>query len=275
MIDLHLHTNASDGRCSPAELVARAAAAGLSVISVVDHDTFAAQPEVDAAAAAAGLRTLPGIEITSVWQGLDVHVLGYYLDPASPDLERFLTAQRDDRIRRVREILERLQGLGCAVDLEQVLAPAGQRVPHAVGRPLVARALVERGYVADIQDAFDRYLRAGQPAFVPRIGPTPPEVARRIVAAGGIASLAHPGLLNHDELIPGLVSAGMQAIEVYHPDHGVETVARYRAIADRHGLAVTGGSDYHAEPTREPLLGRVTLPPDDFERLEMLAAAGR
>lgn len=270
MIDLHLHTNASDGRCSPADVVSRAAAARLSVISVVDHDTFAAQAEVASAAAAAGLRTVPGIEITAVWQGLDVHILGYYLDPARPDLQRFLEAQREDRVRRVTEILRRLSDLGMGVDLEQVLVPVGERVPHAVGRPQVARALVQSGYAADTREAFDRYLAEGQPAFVPRIGATPPEVARLVVTAGGIASLAHPGLLDRDQLVPGLVDAGMQAIEVYHPEHAPETVVHYRAMAERYGLAITGGSDYHAEDTRDVTLGRMTLPPADFERFEAL-----
>ncbi len=271
MIDLHLHTNASDGRCSPAELVARAADARLSVISVVDHDTFAAQSEVAAEAARAGLHTISGIEITAVWQGLDVHILGYYLDPAMPDLVRFLERQREDRIRRVHAMIDRLRAFGIDLDFEQVVSPAGERAPHAVGRPQVARALADGGYVADMRDAFDRYLAEGRPAFVPRIGATPADVARLVVAAGGIASLAHPGLLGHDEVIADLAGAGMQAIEVHHPDHSPDVVLHYRAIAKRHGLAVTGGSDYHADQSRDVALGRVTLPPDDFERLQALA----
>jgi len=271
MIDLHLHTDASDGRCSPADLVARAARVGLSVISVVDHDTFAAQPEVASEAARAGLRTVSGIEITAVWHGLDVHVLGYYLDAARPDLAQFLERQRADRVRRVHAMIERLAALGVHLDFEQVVSPAGKPAPHAIGRPQVARALVAGGYVAGMPDAFDRYLAEGRQAFVPRIGPTPAEVSRLVVAAGGVASLAHPGLLGHDEVIPGLAAAGMQAIEVYHPDHSPEAVAHYLAVATRHRLAITGGSDYHAEEGREPVLGRVTLPAADFERLEALA----
>ena len=275
MIDLHLHTDASDGRCSPGELVARAAAVGLSVISVVDHDTFAAQPEVAVEAARAGLRAVPGIEITAVWQGLDVHVLGYYLDPGRPDLARFLENQRADRVRRVHAMLDRLGALGMRVDFEQVAAPSGARAPHAIGRPQVARALVERGYVGGTDEAFARYLGEGRPAFVPRIGATPAEVVALVVVAGGVAALAHPGLLGRDEVIPGMVAAGMQALEVYHPDHPPETVARYQAVAKRHGLAVTGGSDYHADEGRAAALGRVTLPPADFERLDAIARPRR
>jgi predicted metal-dependent phosphoesterase TrpH len=272
MVDLHLHTNASDGRCSPAELVARASAAGITVLSVVDHDTFDAQPDVARHAATAGLRAVTGIEITAVWNGIDVHVLGYFLDPPSADLRRFLERQREDRVRRVQAMLDRLRALGVPVPFEDVVVPVGSRPPHAIGRPQVARAMVRAGHVANIHEAFDRYLAEGQPAFVPRSGSAPADVVRLIVASGGIASLAHPGLLGRDELIPALATAGMQAIEVYHPDHSPEVVACYSAIAQRCGLAVTGGSDYHGEQTHgAPLLGRVTLPSKDFERLDTLA----
>jgi predicted metal-dependent phosphoesterase TrpH len=275
MIDLHLHTNASDGRCSPRQLVARAVDARLSVISVVDHDTFAAQVEVARLASDAGLRAVPGIEITAVWKGLDVHVLAYCVDPARGDLERFLERQREDRLRRVNAMLDRLYALGLPVDFAQVVVPVGNRTPHAIGRPQVARALVRAGHATDTREAFDRYLADGQPAFVPRIGATPAEVVRLVVAAGGIASLAHPGLLGRDELIPDLVAAGMQAIEVYHPDHSPETVARYHAVAERYSLVPTGGSDYHAEETHGASLGHVTVPPADFERLETMARERR
>jgi predicted metal-dependent phosphoesterase TrpH len=270
MIDLHLHTDASDGRCSPAELVARVTDARLSVISVVDHDTFAAQSEVHTRAARAGIRTIPGIEITAVWRDLDVHVLGYYLDPARPDLARFLEEQRADRVRRVHAMIDRLRAFGVQLDFERVVAPAGEPRPHAIGRPQIARALIAAGVVADAREAFDRYLAEGRPVFVPRIGAMPAEVVRLVVAAGGVASLAHPGLLGHDEVIPDMVAAGMQAIEVYHPEHTAEAVAYYRGLARRYGLAASGGSDYHAEEGRDVGLGRVTLPAEDFERFQAL-----
>jgi predicted metal-dependent phosphoesterase TrpH len=260
MIDLHLHTNASDGHCSPRELVARAAAARLEVISVVDHDTFAAQSEVAGLAAEAGLRVVPGIEITAVWHGLDVHVLGYYVDPAGSEIAAFLERQRVDRVRRVKAMLERLRKLGLPLEFEQVVVPVGDRTPHAIGRPQVARALLRAGYVADMREAFDRYLGEGRPAYVPRIGAEPVDVVRLVAAARGIASLAHPALLGRDEIIPGLVAAGMQAIEVYHPDHAADSVARYEEVSRRYGLARTGGSDYHADDAHGGSIGQVTLP---------------
>ncbi len=271
MIDLHLHTNASDGRCSPGELVARAAAARLSVVSVVDHDTFAAQAEVAERAARAGIRSVSGIEITAVWHDRDVHVLGYYLDPANKELAEFLVRQRADRVRRVRAMIGKLADLGVCLDFAQVVAAEGQAPARSIGRPQVARALVAARHVADMREAFDRYLEEGRPAFVPRIGAAPAQVVRLIVGAGGIASLAHPGLLGQDELIPGMAAAGMRAIEVYHPQHGPEMVARYRAAACEHGLAMTGGSDYHGDDERDEALGSVALPAEDFERLEALA----
>jgi predicted metal-dependent phosphoesterase TrpH len=269
VIDLHLHTNASDGRCSPREVIRLAAASGLSVVSVVDHDTFAAQAEVSEQASASGLRVVTGIEITGVWQGSDVHVLGYYLDPSNTVLAAFLERQLADRTRRAHAILDRLRALKVPVDFAQVVVPVGSRTPHAIGRPQVARALVRAGHVVDTREAFDRYLAEGRPAFVPRSGATPADVVRLIVAAGGVASLAHPGLLGRDELIPDLVAAGMRAIEAYHPDHSEDAVARYVAVARREGLAVTGGSDYHGDEAHgASLLGRVTLPAADFEYLE-------
>lgn len=269
MIDLHLHTNASDGRCTPAQLVARAREAALTVISVTDHDTFAALPEVEPLAASAGIRLVTGIEITAVWRELDVHVLGYYLDPSNPTLAAFLLAQRADRVRRVTLMLDRLSALGLPVNYEQVIKPVAGRPPHSIGRPQVARALVAAGHAADTNDAFGRYLAEGRPAFVPRVGVEPADVVRLIVRAGGVASLAHPALLEHDELVPALVAAGMQAIEVYHPDHDEDATARYAGMARRYDLAMTGGSDYHADPAYGARLpGAVKLPREEFERLE-------
>jgi predicted metal-dependent phosphoesterase TrpH len=271
VIDLHLHTTASDGRSSPAALVDLAVRAGLSVISVVDHDTTAAVAEVSRLADAAGLRLVPGIEMTAVCGTTDVHVLGYHLDVRSATLQRFLDLQRRRRVERVHAMLARLEALGVAVAFEQVTEPVGGRTPHAIGRAQVARAMARAGYVADASEAFDRYLGEGQPAHVPREGAGPEEVVGLIVACGGIASLAHPALLGRDDLLGPLASAGMQAVEVYHPDHSAEDVARYRRLAREHGLAVTGGSDFHGEQGHGvATLGHIVLPPDDYARFDAL-----
>lgn len=272
MIDLHLHTTASDGRCSPGELAGRAVAAGLRTISVTDHDTVAAIDEVRAAAPS--LRVVAGIEITAVADGRDVHILGYFIDHHSPVLAAFLETQRALRVERVREIARRLEALGAPVDVDRILVPAARHPGRSVGRPLLARALVEAGHVATAQEAFDRYLAHGQAAFVPRTGRSPARVVRTIHDAGGVASFAHPGVTRKDTLLETLVEDGLDAVEVYHSEHDAHAVARYQALATRHGLAVTGGSDYHGEIDggygRRVLAG-VTLPPEHFEALEARA----
>ena len=277
MIDLHLHTTASDGRLLPTELVGRASAAGLTTISVTDHDTLAGIAEAAAAASAAGMRLIPGIEITAVYKERDVHMLGYFIDVDNERLAAFLEQQRALRVSRLREIGERLAALGAPLEVEGVLGDAAARPGSSVGRPLLARALIEAGHVQTLQEAFDRFLASGMPAFVPRRGSTPEHVVEVIHAANGIASLAHPGVTARDEISGPLVQAGLDAIEVYHSDHSPEQQRAYAEIAQRHGLAISGGSDFHGDmPADSPkakraTLGRVFLPPDALQELEARA----
>src|SRR5688572_20695551 len=168
MVDLHLHTTVSDGRCTPRELVDRAGAAGLSVIAVTDHDTVAGVAEVQAHAGALGILAIAGIEITAVDAHQDVHMLGYFLDPANTTLGEFLVAQRTIRIARVEAIGERLAALGMPVDLQPLLEEARRQTGRSIGRPKVARAMIHAGYVTDTREAFDKWLGHGCPAFVPR-----------------------------------------------------------------------------------------------------------
>jgi predicted metal-dependent phosphoesterase TrpH len=268
MIDLHMHTTASDGRSTPEELVAEVASKGIRIMAVTDHDTIAGVAACRRAARDAGVTCHVGIEITSVDQGRDVHVLGYGVDPAHVELGEFLTRQRLDRRRRLEEIAVRLAQLGVPVDIEHAMAEAGRHVGRAMGRPIAAAALVAAGHVADFREAFERYLGDGKPAFVERHGPPVVEVVALIGRAGGVASLAHPGKSQRDHLIPGLVDAGLPAIEVYHPDHDPIDTARYKQLARSLGLLVTGGSDYHgAGSTRESAFGRVHLPSADYAAL--------
>ena len=281
-----MHTTASDGRLSPAELVARAAAAGLTTISVTDHDTVAAIPEVTAAATAVGIRVVPGIEITSIDDGRDVHLLGYFFDPASSALAEMLVGQQALRISRVREIAARLASLNMKVDVDRLLLAAAARPGSSIGRPQLARELVRVGYVASVQQAFDRWLANGRPAYVDRTGPSPAAVVETIHAAGGVASMAHPGVTKRDELIAPLIESGLDALEVYHSDHTPEDVIDYRGKAVRLNALITGGSDFHGEepPAQDGKPGRpgrphrstfgaVGLPPGDFAALEQRAQA--
>jgi predicted metal-dependent phosphoesterase TrpH len=269
LIDLHLHTTASDGLCTPELLVRQAGAAGLTAIAVTDHDTTAAVAAAEERCAAAGIAFVAGIEITAMEAAHDVHVLGYFIDPEDERLQRFLSRARAARVERVRAIAERLASLGAPVDAAPLLAAASRHDGGSVGRPLLARALVAAGHAADTNDAFDRWLARGRPGFIPRAGAPPEEVITVIHGAGGLVSLAHPVLAGMDDRIPALVDAGLDALEVYHPDHDAGARDRYLSVARRFDLLVTGGSDYHGDPAHGVAPGTVTLPPREWERLSV------
>jgi len=268
LIDLHLHSSASDGALRPTDLVARVAAAGLTTFSVTDHDTTGGLDEARDAARARGLILIDGIEITAVEEERDTHVLGYFFDPSNAHLRAFLERQRADRIRRVRQMAERLAVLGAPIDPEPLIA-RGLEEGRSVGRPHVAAALLARGHVHSWEEAFDKYLEKGRPAFVPRCGASAVDVIRIIHEAGGVASLAHPALTRIDALIPQLAAAGLDALEAAHTDHDPETETRYRTLASALRLAVTTGSDFHGDDGRHPsALGRISMTVDELARLE-------
>lgn len=272
MIDLHTHTTASDGRRSPASLVEAAAAAGVTVLGVTDHDTVAGCAPAQAACDACGLTFVAGIELTSVRDATDVHVLGYFIDPASPALASFLAEQRQRRVDRVREMIRLLGAHGIELDAEAVLKPGIDDSTVSAGRPWIARALVERGYCETTSEAFTRWLSRGRPAFVPRLAAPPEEVFARVHAAGGVASLAHPVLVGRDEWIPEFAAAGLDAIEAYHSRQTADDTQHYLALADRLGLAVSGGSDYHGDESHGAVSpGSVTLPGAAFDALREAA----
>jgi 3',5'-nucleoside bisphosphate phosphatase len=267
VIDLHLHTNASDGLLSPDALVDRLVDAGVHTFSVTDHDTVAALARAEAAAARRGLRFVPGIEITAVEEAGDVHILGYGFDPSSVMLEEFLRAQRAERLMRAYRIIDRLRELGMSLDADQVIGAAAPSSGKSIGRPVIARALVAKGHAESVSDAFNRLLGSGKPAFMPRTGAPAAEVVDIIARAGGVASMAHPGVTKRDALIPGLVARGLVAIEVWHSDHDDETTMRYLAQAEALGLQMTGGSDYHGDlPDRNARLGAIGMPQSAFDR---------
>jgi predicted metal-dependent phosphoesterase TrpH len=276
MIDLHLHTTASDGRSTPESLVAEAAAAGCRTIAVTDHDTTAAVDQVAAAARHAGLAFVPGIEMTAVDRAKDIHILGYGIDTDDAELAAFLAEQRVLRRARVVAMAERLSAAGAPIDIDAILASAAS-TGRALGRPAVAAALVAAGHVPTMNDAFDRYLVEGRPGFVVRDGAAPSVIVERIVRAGGVASIAHPGKYGRDDLIAPLVESGMRAIEIFHPDHDRVAVERYQAMATSLGLVMTGGSDYHGPGTgRVAALGRIGPPPEQLDALmALMAARGR
>ena len=279
MIDLHMHTTASDGRHTPEDLVARCWAAGIRTISVTDHDTVAAVPAATAAAEARGMTVIPGIEITAVHGGKDVHVLAYFVSASTPGLAELLATQRQRRLSRAIEIADRLQALGAPIDKDELIQAATAPGGKALARPQIAQMLIAAGHVASVPEAFDRYLGEGSAAYVPHTGASPAEVVELVSRGGAAASLAHPGYKGagpaapKDHLIPELIEAGLVAIEAIHSSHDEEMRAHYLRLAREHGLAVTGGSDYHGEGTRRAEhFGVTALPAEHFE--EFLRRAG-
>ena len=281
-IDLHVHSNASDGTDAPAEVVRRAAAAGLDVVALTDHDTQAGIGEARAALPA-GLTLVPGMELSCDLDGRSVHLLAYLFDPADPALARETDLVRNDRVNRAKAMVARLIGLGAAITGEQVAAIAGDAV---VGRPHIARALVDSGVIATTEEAFTSdWIGDGGRAFVARYAPGLDRAVRLVRAAGGVPVLAHPrspGYEIPDEVVAGLAAAGLGGIEVFHFDHDAAERKRLTGLAASLNLIVTGGSDDHgayvpgagAQPGGASRgLGGETTPPEEYERLLKAASA--
>ena len=272
-----MHTTASDGLCRPDDLVDRAFRAGIRTMSVTDHDTVAGVAETMRLAQARGMTCIPGIEITAVHRGKDVHVLAYFIDESAPQLQTLITEQRRQRTERALEIAERLAGLGAPIDPQQLVA-AASGAGKSLARPQIAQMLIAAGHVASVAEAFERYLGESSPAYVPHRGASPAEVVEVVARSGAAASLAHPGYRGagptepKDPLIPELVEAGLVAVEAIHSSHDPAQQAHYLALAEAHGLAVTGGSDYHGPGTRRAeFFGVVHLPPELFEEFSARA----
>jgi predicted metal-dependent phosphoesterase TrpH len=264
-IDLHAHTHHSDGELSPRDLVRSAARAGVNVLGVVDHDTVDGLPEALAEGAAAGVRVVPGIELSTHGGDEDIHMLGYFVDPATPGLPEFLGELREARRERVHRIIAALQRGGLRITAEEVFAEAQG---GSISRSHVARVLLKRNLVRSRNQAFQRYLGRRGSAYVPASPLTPREGIARIHATGGVAVIAHPGWLKDDGVIPSLVADGMDGIEAYYPDARPADVERYLGIARRYRLLVSGGSDHHGEELHGSRLGALCCPEEDFRKLE-------
>jgi predicted metal-dependent phosphoesterase TrpH len=267
-IDLHTHTTFSDGDLTPEALVRRALARRVGVLSITDHDSIEALPLARAAAGSA-LELIPGIEISTSEGGLDLHILGYFIDPGHRGLAVRLARFREERTVRMRRMVERLGELGIPVELGEVFEIAGQGV---VGRPHLAEALVRAGHAENADDAFRRLLGAHGLAFVPRPAFPPAEAIALVREAGGISVLAHPGPGLVDSVVEALAARGLGGIEVWHPQHGPLAVRRYQALAERLGLVETGGSDFHGEG-RSTDLGDLPVPERAITALKRAAAA--
>ncbi len=265
--DLHTHTLASDGSFTPEELVNEAVKRDLAAISVNDHDTVAGIGPALKAGEELGVEVIPGIELTAEHEGAEIHVLGYFIDPENAALAEKLASLKEYRVRRIYKMAEKLNGLGVKLKPEDVfeLSQGG-----TVGRLHVAMAMVRKRLVGSLGEAFQRFIGDRGPAYVAGFRLSPQEAIGLISGAGGIAVLAHPYLLQRDDLIPLFIADGIRGIEVYYPEHSQGQVNYYLELAQKNGLLVTGGSDFHGKGKPDIKLGLVKIP---YELVEKLKAA--
>jgi len=270
-VDLHLHSTASDGKFTPEEVVAKAAALGLRYIALTDHDSVdGIGPAVKAAKAFPRLTFIPGVEVsTDVPEG-EIHILGYFVDYHSKELADTLKRFRNSREIRARRMVDKLRKLGIAIDWPRVREIAGE---GAIGRPHIAQAMLEKGYIGNFKEAFEKYIGRDGPAYVEREKMTPAEAVELVLRSGGLPVLAHPFTVKDPERwVAILKRAGMVGIEAYYKDNTPENTAATLEMADRFGLIVTGGTDFHGiENAGEVMIGGVDVPVAAARRLIAMA----
>lgn len=270
--DLHLHTQFSDGTFTPEELVERAHKLEFAAIALTDHDTVEGCARAAAACAAVGIDFIPGSELTAEHNDTEVHIIGYLLDTENKTLLEKISVFQAQRQNRIHEMCAALNKAGIPLKAESVFALANCKSP---GRPHVARTLVKEKLIGTLDEAFERFLKKGRLAWVPKTKMSALESIELIHQAGGVAVMAHPGLNRTDEIIPDLVNAGLDGIECFHTKHSTVMAERYLMIAEKHGLLVTGGSDCHGFSKIKPLIGTVKLPYEHVEKLRAKAAERR
>ncbi len=270
--DLHLHTNFSDGTYSPEELARQAAANHLQAVALTDHDTVEGCTRAKAACETAGIEFIAGTELTAEQDENELHILGYLIDLENARFRTEIGKFQAVRQNRIREMVSRLNSLSVPLTADEVFALANCRSP---GRPHVARALVKAGFCSSLDEAFERFLKKSRPAWVPKFKMSAATAIDLIHHAGGVAVMAHPGLNRTDEVIPGMVEAGLDGIECFHTKHSTQTTEHYLELAERFNLLVTGGSDCHGMSKGRPLIGTIKLPYEYVERLKSCAARRR
>ncbi len=248
-VDMHMHSTFSDGTYSPTDLVSFAIRKGLKAIALSDHDSVDGFTELAAAGAENGMEVMSGVELSCVHNGRDLHILGYGIDTTSQALAAELSKFRDTREDRGMKIIDKLAEVGVHIDKQAVLAKAGE---GALGRPHIAEALLEAGYVSEFGEAFDKYIGEDGPAYVDKYKMTPADAVRHIHDAGGVALIAHPGSLSDskDDFYE-LLDKGFDGIEVYHPHHSNSMIARLEAMVEERGMLMSGGSDFHGFKGRD------------------------
>jgi predicted metal-dependent phosphoesterase TrpH len=268
-VDLHIHTTASDGVRSPAEVVRVAVDKGLEAIAITDHDTTDGVDLAVAAARGERLDVIPGIELSAEDGPREIHVLGYYIEHRDRALQEKLAVLRRARRERAAKMVKKLETMGVPISWERVLEIAGDT--SAFGRPHIAQALLERGYVGSVHEAFDRYIGLRGPAYVSRYKLTPAEAVTMVTDAEGLPVLAHPR--GQEDVVPMLSALGLVGLEVYYPSYSEEERELLAALAQQHDLVATGGSDFHGYGGGDvaPTLGEVSVPLESLMRLRALA----
>jgi len=270
-VDLHMHSTASDGRLTPEDVVRKSAENGLTVIALTDHDTVdGIAPALVAAKAFPWLKVIPGIEISTDFPDGEVHVLGYFIDYTDPEFATRLERMRHSRRGRAQGMIAKLRDLGIHIEWQQVLEIAGS---GSIGRPHIAQAMLDKGYIASIKEAFTKYIGRGGPAYVEREKITPVEAVELILRTKGLPVLAHPLTISDPEtMVVELKAAGLVGIEAYYNGYTADEISRLVNLADKYGLIASGGSDYHGlDVSRETMIGGVDVPIKSAEQLMTLA----
>lgn len=270
LVDLHVHSTASDGKFKPAEIIAKAAGLGLKFVSLTDHDSIEGiAPAIEAIKIFPDLTFIPGVEISTDLPDGEAHILGYFIDYTDPEFQKELVKFRDSRTGRGRHMVEKLNGLGIKIDWARVQAIAGD---GAIGRPHVAQAMLEKGYIKTFEEAFDKYIGHGGPAYVEREKMTPEEAVKLILRAKGIPVLAHPFTVKDPAaMVKSLKNVGLMGIEAYYKDNTPKATQNSLKLAKRYGLIATGGTDYHGINDNEVMMGGTTVPLEAAEKLIALS----
>jgi 3',5'-nucleoside bisphosphate phosphatase len=264
-VDLHLHTNFSDGTYTPEELAAQALRHRLKAVALTDHDTVEGCARMAAACLKAGIEFIPSCELTAEMDGHELHLLGYYLDTENPKLLAELARFQSVRQNRIREMVARLNEIDIPLRSDTVFALANCKAP---GRPHVARALVQEEFCHNLDEAFERFLKRGKPAWVPKFKISAPDAITLLHGAGALVVMAHPGLNRTDDIIPAMVEAGLDGLECFHSKHSTPMTEHYMQLADEYHLLVTGGSDCHGKSKGKPLIGTIKVPYTHLESLK-------
>lgn len=274
--DLHTHTNASDGLHSPSEVVRKAKAAGLSAVAITDHDTVSGVAEALEESRLTGMTVVPGVELSTSWDGIDIHVLAYYTNNEDELWLERLASIAGAREKRNELILDKLQRLGFSITMDDVRsAAAGKGKGGSIGRPHFAEVLIRKGVVSSMNEAFERFLGSGAAAYaqVPRVHPL--EALEWIREAEGVSVIAHPGLYGRDDLVEELIKGGVMGLETIHSDHDETSERRYGMLAERFGIIATGGSDFHGERGGQSYHGAIGSKFADVSVVEKLRLAAR